>query len=270
MIDKEAIQELAQSQAISAANADIPARYIVALPDNFALHDVEQHMEWRRRLRGTMTTSSVPDFAAYALAHQEPGASTFINADNMAAVAVLNLGSPQEPGHADNAAKLQPKRTAAYAALMAHANGMPLKQAQVAEFIEDWRDAIVCMHGDETIPTSQAIAAVRSITIEALRKQENVEQQLSATRSAFESVQASSIHKIPTLLQFVCMPYVGFASRKFDVRISIQTGDKPALVLRIVKQEWHAEDMANELAALVRNALQGAMPVMVGTYTPSK
>jgi uncharacterized protein YfdQ (DUF2303 family) len=240
-------QELAQAQAITAANESAPADTLT-LQGGFVLHDVESHLSTRRRARGAMTTSSAPDFAAYTLAHKEPGASVFINADNMAAVAVLNLGTPEAPGHADNLAQLKPKRTAAYTALLSVANGTPLKQSQVAEFIEDWRDSIVCSHGDETVPTTQAIAAVRSITIEELRKMESTEQQL----------------------RFTCEPYAGFYSRQFDVRISVQAGDKPALVLRIIKQEWHNEDMANELAHQVRDVLHDSVPTLVGTYAALK
>ena len=46
------------------------------------------------------------------------------------------------------------------------------------------------------------------------------------------------------------------------------TGDKPALVLRVVKREQHDEEMAQELAQLVRVALDGSgVPVLVGSYS---
>lgn len=57
MFTKEAIQELAQAQAIAAADATVERADIaglVALPSDFELHNLEQHQTYRRRARGTM------------------------------------------------------------------------------------------------------------------------------------------------------------------------------------------------------------------------
>lgn len=270
MLTKDAIQELAQAQAITAANAVrafSEREGFAALPDNFQLHDLEKHLPHRRRARGTMTTSSVPDFAAYVMAHKEEGAAAFVEQDKMTATAILNLGRPSMPGQADNRAKLEPKRTAAYMALRATANGGALKQATVAEFLEDWPGQIQCFNEAGSITAPKAIAAVRKISIDAMRKIESAEQQLSATRSAFESVQATSTEPLPTTIYFKTVAYHGLTERNFVLRLGVlTTGDKPMVTLRVVNQEQHDEEMAAELAALVREALQGELPVLVGAY----
>ena len=79
-----------------------------------------------------MTTSSVAPFAEYVDQHKEPGAAVFVDQDAMTAVAVLNLGTPDQPGHADNIAKMVAKRMAAFAALLQHASGGGLAQAKAA------------------------------------------------------------------------------------------------------------------------------------------
>jgi uncharacterized protein YfdQ (DUF2303 family) len=269
MFDKDAIKQLTQSEAISAAATAITeqAATLVALPEDFKLHDLEQYLTIRRRARGLMTTSALKDFATYAKAHAEAGASVFVDANEMCATAVLNLGTPDEPGHTDNRAKLQAQLTAAYRALLQHAGGRALTQTVAAEFLEDWPDLIECFNEQGPIKLPKAVAAIRKLSIEAMRKLESSEQSLSASKSAFESVQATSADPIPTTIYFKCVPYKDLAERLFVLRLGVQTGgDKPSIVLRIVKAELHAEEMANELADLVRDSLNGQMPVLLGAY----
>jgi uncharacterized protein YfdQ (DUF2303 family) len=273
MLDKEAIQELAQAEAIvnagDALNLSIAAtgHGATALPNNFQIHDLEKYMTTRRRARGTMTTRVLADFAAYVSAHQEAGTTVFVDVASMKATAVLNLGTPEDPGHADNKAVLELKQTAAYSALRAVANGTPASQVKVAEFLEDWASLIKCQHDETSIEVTKAITAVRDISIEELRKIGNTEGQLSATRTAFESIQAKGIEQIPTLITFTCAPYLGLEQRTFGMRLSIlTTGDKPLVVLRVIKDEEHQEQMAQQFAELIRSDVKAA-PVAIGGYS---
>lgn len=278
MFDKDAIQLLAQAESISAAATAVDGAVgskfsagTVALPSDFTVHDLEKTLQMRRRARGVMTTSSVAPFAEYVGVHKEPGAAVFVDQDAMTAVAVLNLGTPNEPGHADNIAKMVAKRMAAYTALLQHANGQGLAQAKAAEFMEDWPGHFKFFNDSGEITAGQAIAAVRKLTIESMRKLEATEQQLSATRSAFESVSATSTEPLPTTIYFNCVPYHGLAERHFVLRLGVQTGGKdPAIVLRIVNKEQHDEEMAAELSELVASSLtESDVPVMVGKYQPT-
>lgn len=274
----EAIREMQEAKTIQHANENVHAMAgaksaVVALPDRYSTHDLEKFLPTRRRARGRMSTSSVRDFAAYTSAHREPGASVFIDATKMRAVGVLNLGTPLEPGHADNLAVLELEQTAAFKALLQARSGHK-SQATLAEFLEDWPDAVQAFAGTEQLAAPKAIAAIRKITIESLRKLESEEQQLSATRSAFESVAATSTEKLPTHIYFRCVPYAGLAERTFVLRLAIHTGDKaPQLSLRIVNEELHAEQMAQELCQLLRMTLEEAayggdspLPVLIGSY----
>lgn len=272
MIDKEAITLLSKAEAISAANTAvndaIGAEHPVPLPNDYTLHDTEGYRENRRRARGTMTTSVVAHFAAYTNVYADAGAAVFIDPDRMAATAVLNLGTQDFPGHADNLAVIALRQTAPFVALLQKATGMALKQADVAEFIEDWGHLIECSNVDGPIELRKAIAAVRRITIETLKKAEASEQLLSASKSAFESVEAKSADPIPTALEFTCDPYQGLKPRTIRVRLGVlTTGDKPSIVLRVINLEQHKEDMADELSQLVADAFTEKLPVHIGTYT---
>lgn len=273
MITAEAINALQQSAAIQAANEEIPLISLAALPSDFQLHDLERHMSERRRARGTFATPFIESFCNYAKAHAERGATVFVDPRDFGATAILNMGTPDHPGQTDNQAKLALSKTAPYQALTAIADGRGNTQRSVAEFLEDWQHLIQCFTESGDVKTHQAIAAVRRITIESLHKLESEEKSLSATRSALESVTASSRDPIPTLIYFRCKPFVELAERLFVLRLGVLTGDKaPAISLRIVKPEEHAEAMCDELASKLREGLAGEqpLPIVVGSYQANK
>lgn len=275
MFTKEAIQELTKAESIHAANTSVemalkPEQSLLALPNDFATHDLEKYLPNRRRARGAMETTDIESFAIYATAYNEPGAKVFVS-PAMVANAVLNLGTTDKPGHADNRAQFKPRATAAYNALRKIAGGQALTQQAVAEYIEDWSPIIKCFHDSEPVSTPKAIAAVRNITIDAMRKVEASEQQLSASRSAFESVTATSKDTLPTYIYVDLEPYHDFKKRTFVLRLGIITTEKPAITLRIQNIEQHEEDMANELVGMVKDAIHlrdtSDMQVLVGDYT---
>lgn len=200
------------------------------------------------------------------------GAAAFVDASEMKAKAVLDLGTQGTPGHAENTATLAPAKTAAYMALCA-INGRGQSQQSIAEFFEDWGalGAIKFFNEAGEITAGKALAAVRRITVESARKVDSEEKQLSATRTAFESVQATSQEPLPTTTHFTCTPYPDLAPRTFALRLSILTsGSTPQLVLRIQNLETHVEEMGAELGALVSTAISGAMPVLMGSYAKAQ
>ena len=273
MFNEEALEKLMQAEAISAANSAtteaLTEAGVIALPDNYKTHDLEAYTQNRRRARGTMTTVNDTDFAAYVKAHQEPGAAVFVDERTMTATAILNLGTPDNPGHTDNRAVLSPPQTAAFKALLAIADGRGKPQKTIAEFFEDWQENIACQGADGgDIKVPKAVAAMRKLTIEELRKLTAEQQSLSATRSTFELITASSEEPIPATVSFKCVPHAGMNERVFVMRLGILTGESnPMPVLRIIKKELHDEQMALELAERVRKGLTGEpVTVAVGTY----
>ncbi len=276
MFDKDAIDAINEGTGIYQATNAIASAFdknkaAIALPEKFDIKDLEPFLPNRRRARSTMSTNVTLSFAGYAKQHIEDGAMVFVNQDDMSACAVLNLGTPAKPGHADNCAVLRLKATAAYTALTANASGRPSSQTSVAEFLEDWADLIACYNEDGEIKLPVAVAAIRKLSIESMRKLETSEQSLSASRSTFEAVKATSADPIPTTIAFACEPYNGLPVRLFKIRLAIVTAaDKPQITLRIIKQEEHNEQMAMEFADRVRDSLGNLMPVLIGKYSTVK
>lgn len=273
MFTKEAIDALTLAESITAARGSVQLAQphghgVVSLPSDFKITDLEPYLPRRRRARGTMTTNTLSAFAAYVRQHNNSGA-VFVKAEDMSATAVLNMGGPTDPGHCDNLATLQLRKTAAYIALGQHTDS-PKGQQAIAEFLEDWAGSATCFNDNVLIPDRQAIAAIRKLTIEAINKRESGVQSLSAERTEFESVTARSADTIPTLIYFDCRPYAELERRTFILRLSILTGGKdPMIVLRIVKAEEHREQMGAEFSGLVQQALDIEPPisVMLGSYS---
>lgn len=273
---KDAITALTEAQSVTAANASIQTATnptevgVVSLPSDFQVHDLEQYLPERRRARGTMATAYVESFASYVTTHAEDGCTVFVQ-DTIKAKAVLNLGSTDTPGHADNIALLEPTKTAAYTALLA-IHGRKLTQRDAAEFLEDWIDHVKCFSGDDhetpsnLITARSAVGALRNLTIESARKLQSEVKSLSASMSAFESVEAKSEQPIPEYIYFKCNPYADLAEREFVLRLGVITDEKPQVVLRIRQLEKHTEEMAAELAELVTSSVGDSATVVLGNY----
>ncbi|EPF3762485.1 DUF2303 family protein, partial [Escherichia coli] len=181
----------------------------VALPENFRIHDLEKFNLNRFRFRGALSTASIDDFTRYSKDLADEGTRCFIDADNMRAVSVLNLGTIDEPGHADNTATLKLKKTAPFSALLS-VNGERNSQKSLAEWIEDWADYLVGFDANGgAIQATKAAAAIRKITIEANQTADFEDNDFSGKRSLMESVEAKTKDIMPVAFEFKCVPFEG-------------------------------------------------------------
>lgn len=226
----------------------------------------------RSRFRGSYKTNTLAEFIVYTKTRvdsQADGngpASVFVNAEGGAATAFFNLGNASAPGHADDRASLDLRRTAAFTALLEIA-GKQLKQKQLAEFLEDWFDVVEPL-GSDNITVTSAIAAIRDITITSKGEQTSVQGDLQASRSALEEIEAKSRRQLPTGFHFITAPYDGFTQRPFNLRLAVLPQDKePLLTLRIVGLSDVFEKIGQEFESELRNRLTG-VNVYRGTFTP--
>lgn len=252
---------------IGEANTVIPA-YI---HDGKAV-SLEHLQAGRSRFRGTYKTNTLAEFIAYTKTRSESAGgygpiSVFVNAEGGAATAFFNLGDTAVPGHADDRAALDLRRTSAFSALLDIAL-KPLKQKQLAEFLEDWFDVVQPLDVDE-ISLASAIAAIRDITITSKREQINVQGNLQASRSALEEIEAKSRRELPTGFRFVTAPYDGFIQRSFVLRLAVLPQEKdPLLTLRIVGLDDVTEKIGQEFEANIRDHRLPSVNVYRGTFSP--
>lgn len=260
-LDGNAIQEV-QKLAIaglSIGNIDATECPTALIPQNAQVESLERFNTQRFRFRGALSTTSIDDFVRYSVGYavSDTPARCFIDADNMSARSVFNIGTLERPGHADNVAGITLKKTAPFRALL-QIDGERLKQKQIAEWLEDWSDYLLAFDAEGgTMPISQAAQAVRRITIQQATQQDHEDGDFSGKKSLMQSVEASSRDVMPVAFEFKCVPYEGLIERAFSLRNSLLTGDEPRFVLRIVQLEAQEEAIANEFRDMLIGKFDG-------------
>ncbi|HCT9023281.1 TPA: YfdQ family protein [Proteus mirabilis] len=254
-LDGTAISQI-QNMAVASLSLDAIEKSLcpaIVLPNDFKVSSLENLQEGRFRFRGEMKTTSISDFVKYSIKNAvEDGVSCFIDADEMSAETIFNIGTIGEPGHADNTALVKLKQTAPFAALL-KIDGVKYRQKELAEWLEDWRDYLMAFDSEgNVLDIKQAISAVRRITIESTRSAEHEDHDFSAKRSVLENIEARSKDVMPAAFQFTCTPYDELKERSIKLRYSVLTGgDVPTLVLRIVQLENLEEQIAQEFRNLL-------------------
>lgn len=270
-LDGNAIQEV-QKLAIaglSIGNIDATECPTALVPENAQIETLERFNSRRFRFRGAMTTTSIDDFSRYSKGYasdSEP-ARCFIDADNMTARSVFNIGTLDNPGHADNVASITLKKTAPFRALL-QIDGERLKQKQIAEWLEDWSDYLLAFDAEgNSMQISLAAQAVRRITIQQATQQDHEDGDFSGKKSLMQSIEASSKDVMPVAFEFKCVPYEGLNERRFSLRNSLLTGDEPRFVLRIVQLEAQEEEIANEFRDLLISKFDGeSVETFIGNF----
>lgn len=242
----------------------------VAKPDGLEIVSLERYQEGRYRFRGSLKTTSISDFVKYSVSYSDtPGVRCFIDAEDMSAKTIFNLGTIAAPGHADNSAVIGLKKTSPFSAVLS-VNGRRQGQKELAEWLEDCRDFLLAFDAEgNTLDIKQAIGAVRRITIESSRSSDHEDSDFSAKKSIMENVEAKSKDIMPAAFEFKCTPYEELQERAIKLRYSILTShDTPALVLRIVQLENLEEQMAQEFRDLLASKFEGSqIETFIGNFS---
>ena len=239
------------------------------LPAGTGIESLERFSSERFRFRGAMETTSIDDFVRYSsgYAKEDEKARCFIDADNMLARSIFNIGTLDNPGHADNVASIKLKKTAPFRALLS-INGDHLNQKQIAEWLEDWSDYLIAFDADgNTMKIAQAAQAVRRVTIQQTKASDHEDGDFSGKKSLMQSIEASSKDVMPVAFEFKCVPYEGLGERRFSLRNSLLTSEEPCFVLRIVQLEAQEEEIANEFRDLLISKFEGeSVETFIGNF----
>lgn len=234
---------------------------------NYASVDIEKQLPSRTRVRGCFSTNEIASFKQY-IDSKNPETPVFIDSDTMYAKAIFNYGDNETQGHCDDTAVLALKKTPLWSELTER-NGSKLSQKGFIEFFEGWGH-LLHAHGsdDEPIERGQAIAAVRSLTIDTAKNISNTVTNHSESRSKFENIETKATQgKLPTYFEITNSCYNDLPARSVKVRLVVHTADdKPCFSLRI-----DAIDLIKyERAAAFSDALYGTLTtqhIYRGTYS---
>ncbi|CAH9016216.1 putative unknown [Vibrio phage 137E35-1] len=275
-IQQSAIQEILKlentSRVIDHVNDVKTESNLVVLPDNFTVQNLEKYMPTRDRYRANMTTENIGEFVRYnGVFAKKDQAQCFINAEDMTATSIFDLGTVEAAGHCQNKANLKLKKTASFVELC-RLNGSKINQREAAEWIEDYSDYLTAFDEDGgAITISNVSAALRSLTVRKNQNQTNEAQSFQESRSVYESVAVETKEglKMPHSIVFTCVPYNGLKDRAFELRYSqVDSGERPILTFRIKRFEVHGEDMAEEFKEKLDEQLKEAK-VKIETYVGS-
>ncbi|MCC5855151.1 MAG: DUF2303 family protein [Idiomarina sp.] len=276
MLEAKAIELLQQSSVSSALNNQLSEQAdfrAMVVPDNFKLESLERLQEHRNQFRGKYSTNSIESFTQYTAAkadEYDEDTECFIDAEDISALAYFDIGDIGTPGHCRHSAQVKLDMTSAYRAVL-RVNGNAMSQRDTSDWLEDWLPNLKAFDSaGEEIQIKRAIAAVRQITIDAVRKVEAEVGDLSESASLMERIDASSKETMPAVLIFTCEPYNGLEKRRFELRLGVRTGgDRPALILRILRLEAEQEQIANEFRNKLETAFKGvAVKTFIGSFEP--
>lgn len=250
----------------------------VALPDKWNIHDLEKYQDAPNRFRGTMTTPSIEDFIAYVLrdpdgsnafAHRA-GANAGTLAPNMKATNIFNMGTQDDPDHADNRAELIIPPTPDFLRFVM-ASTQTHDQSELIDLFEDLGGlaSFTTSTGAELtkLAASSGVNAIRKVKVTRKSEREHVHDDFKQTKSALDQVEATSDLGMPSGLLFEGELYEGLGKQSLWARLSlVANDDDPDFRLRIPRLEAALIDAERNLAQILRDRLDG-VPVTVGTFT---
>lgn len=240
----------------------------VALPDRTTIVDLERFNEKRNRFRGTYKTNSVADFAEYHLVRRRAAAyepQTYVDADSLKATTFFNI---EALGHCDDIAVLTLKQSHAYQALLS-LDGKRFTQRGLVDWVEDWLPNLTIYREGTVLGNAQAIAAIRTIEINATSKMESQVSDVGARRSSLEQIEASAKGGLPTSLLMELTPAEGLSQITAEIRIQcFEDGGKPAFALRVKSIDTLKELVAEDFVAKVRYKIGEFAMIYRGTFTP--
>ena len=210
-MDQSAIKQIQETANFEKIFDQIPTNElttpVIALPSGMMTEDLERYMPFASRLRLSLTTNHLEDYIRYCTDKSQEGTICFINAPEMKATTIFDIGNKDEPGHQSHKFTLAMKKTAVFESLLKIASThQPQKEA--AEFLEESTD-FICEEKNQSgdsLSVSEAIQSIRSLTIEAAREIQSSVGDFSETASTMERIEAKGKDKILASFSFNCEP----------------------------------------------------------------
>lgn len=268
-MEKSAIIQIQESGNIPVLAGQLKGTHepVALVPDSMSVESIDQYMENPTRFRLFYRTSTVDSFVQYNTEKTQEGATCFIDADEMSALTMFDLGTQEKPLHKAHKAKISLVKTSPYNALL-NVAGAQMTQQNAAEFVEDWAESleIVDMAGEKMQPRAAA-KALRRITIESAMSMGSEVDDFSSSQSAMERIDVKNKEAMPATILFKCLPYNGIDERVFAVRVAVLTShDRPKITFRIIRHETAIDEMAEEFKATLEGELEeSGISVYIGS-----
>jgi len=138
----------------------------------------------------------------------------------------------------------------------------------MSDWIEDWNQHLSATDENGVSMTiAKAIAAVRTITVKASSESDHAVSETRASRSAMDSIEASSKETLPAWLDFKVIPFEGLGEQVIRLRMSVITsGSQPVLKLRWLGEEAQREAIAQEFKQVLEEKVGESAKLVLGSF----
>ena len=275
-MDKTAIKEIIDNATVQAQMQKPVPGNVVALPDNYLLHDLSCFAPQARFFTRNFTTSNLQAFVDYVKAYA-PAATTestkptlFVNPANGSAVMAFDEGTPDHPGQAKHVAQIKVSHTAEARALFDGLNGAKLSQRSLIDTLEDWPENIIPYAGEKQMTIAQAVAAIRNADINHVRRTnshlDDEAHRSHASASLMTQVESASEHLLPTTFAITLSAYAGAPAFTFHVRVvAAEDGSVPVFRTRVIAYERHVAEINSYFLSVIRDSLSTVTDIYEGT-----
>lgn len=239
----------------------------IALPEGFNLESLERFEAQRYHPRGHYSTRDYRDLLVYAQAREADfsGAAMYIDPEDMVARIIFDYDGGL--GHGKNTARYTAETTPLYYALRRICGKDATSQKELVQLLEDWAGEITAHDKDGAeIPLNTAISLLSSLTVEKAKRIKQTQGDWEHERTVAEQAALKAEGQMVTELHITDELYTG-TEEKITVRARLSlvvADDKFALNLRLVGEEKHNREKAQEMRAMAEKTLQ--MPVYNGHY----
>ena len=260
------IKDLLQNAALNTLNEDamdeLPIRFVT---DEMHVQNIEHHLPKPCRLRRKVEFTDLQAFLDYLNHRKKAGAEIYVH--DMEAHAVLDPSTDGNLSHEEDQAHLELQPTQPYKELLDACTEH--SQQSLVHWIEEHVDHITAhKKGDQlgkpgdTIPLTEAVTAIRNLTIAQKTELGSRIEDDSAETSAFASIDIKSKLQKPDYLTFTCKPYEGLKDTKaghqhrtFTLRVIYLNSDKtPTIKLKMMAAEKMQNQMEKDLYQNILNS----------------
>lgn len=273
-MDKTAIKEIVDNATVQAQMLKPVPGNIVALPDNYSLHDISCFAPQARFFVRNFTTGNIRAFVDYVKAHVNAGASEkpalFVLPNIGHASVIFDGGTPANPGHGKHVACLDTSHTVEMVTLFSSLNGAKLSQRQLIDLLEDWPEHITPYAGEKQMTVPQAVAAIRNADINRVRRTnshlDDEAHRSHASASLMTQVESASEHELPTSFVITLSAYAGAPAFTFHVRVvAAEDASVPVFRTRVIGYDRHVDNINSYFLSVIRDSLSTVTDIYEGT-----
>ena len=220
---------------------------VAIVPNGYELVSTEQFYNQPNLYRATFKTDVLDDFIQYVGDHGSQSTSIFIDRNTMQAIAVIDLGTTNNPEWGKHRAILELEQSPEYQTLL-KLQSARMDQLNFCDFLEDWSECMVIYRQGqngiddepEKVSVQVAVQTIRNLTLERVKEITSNQEDFLKVSNDYDKLELKS-NRGAMLSHFhmTFSPYENFPdfSFKVNVRMSIENGNRMLFRFKIVGLE---------------------------------